>query len=219
MEEQRQEHGATGDAPKAPNHSQSDAQPSAAELTERVQELEERAQRYMANWQRAQADLQNFRKQVERDQEEMAQWASVSLMQQTLSVLDDLERAFSTVPANLLSLTWIEGVWLVYKKLEAMLVTRGLEALEVEAGQSFDPNLHQAVSEVDGVSGAVVDVVQRGYTVGGRLLRPTLVTVGNGSVAAAPDAEAAATEERAEETSAEVEESAEDTNQGTDPAA
>lgn len=217
MEQQNQEHGATGDAPEAPNHSQGDAQPSVAELSARVQELEERAQRYMANWQRAQADLQNFRKQVERDQEEMAQWASVSLMQQTLSVLDDLERAFSTVPANLLSLTWIEGVWLVYKKLEAMLVARGLEGLEVEAGQTFDPNLHQAVTEVDGVSGAVVDVVQRGYTVGGRLLRPTLVTVGNGSVAAAPDAEAATTGEPAEETSAE--ESAEDANQGTDPAA
>ena len=210
MEEQRQEHGATGDAPEAPNHSQGGAQPSVAELSARVQELEERAQRYMANWQRAQADLSNFRRQVERDQEEMAQWASVSLMQQTLSVLDDLERAFSTVPANLLSLTWIEGVWLVYKKLEAMLVARGLEGLEVEAGQTFDPNLHQAVTEVDGVSGAVVDVVQRGYTVGGRLLRPTLVTVGNGSVAAAPDAEAATTGEPTEETSAE--ESAEDAN-------
>ncbi len=193
MEQQNPEHGATGGAPEAPNHSPDEQQASAgesadaagaAELLARVQELEERSQRYLANWQRAQADLQNFRRQVERDQEEMAQWASAALMQQTLSVLDDLERAFNTVPANLISLTWIEGVWLVYKKLEAMLVARGLDALEVEAGQTFDPNLHQAVTEVDGVAGAVVEVVQRGYTVGGRLLRPALVTVGNGSVAA-----------------------------------
>lgn len=192
MEQQNPEHGATGDAPEAPNHSSDEQQApeaDAAELSARVQELEERAQRYLANWQRAQADLSNFRRQVERDQEEMAQWASAALMQQTLSVLDDLERAFGNVPANLLSLTWIEGVWLVYKKLEAMLVARGLEGLEVEPGQTFDPNLHQAVTEVDGVSGAVVDVVQRGYTVGGRLLRPALVTVGNGSVAAAGDDE------------------------------
>ncbi len=199
MEQQNPEHGATGDAPEAPNHSPDEQQAAgdsstadaaevdAAELSARVQELEERSQRYLANWQRAQADLQNFRRQVERDQEEMAQWASAALMQQTLSVLDDLERAFSTVPANLISLTWIEGVWLVYKKLEAMLVARGLEALEVEAGQTFDPNLHQAITEVDGVAGAVVEVVQRGYTVGGRLLRPALVTVGNGNVVAAGD--------------------------------
>ena len=210
MEQQNPEHGATGDAPEAPNHSPEEqaaagestadsplgdssradaAEGDAAELSARVQELEERAQRYLANWQRAQADLQNFRRQVERDQEEMAQWASAALMQQTLSVLDDLERAFSTVPANLISLTWIEGVWLVYKKLEAMLVARGLEALEVQAGQTFDPNLHQAITEVDGAAGAVVEVVQRGYTVGGRLLRPALVTVGNGNVVAAGDGE------------------------------
>lgn len=217
MEEQRQEHGATGDAPEAPNHSQGGAQPSVAELSARVQELEERAQRYLANWQRAQADLQNFRKQVERDQEEMAQWASVSLMQQTLSVLDDLERAFSTVPANLLSLTWIEGVWLVYKKLEAMLVARGLEGLEVEAGQTFDPNLHQAVTEVDGVSGAVVDVVQRGYTVGGRLLRPALVTVGNGSVAAADEAENSVDEVVGEQAPEDTAGEAEDTAPPVEP--
>jgi molecular chaperone GrpE len=210
MEQQNQEHGATGDAPEAPNHSQDDAQPTEADLSARVQELEERAQRYLTNWQRAQADLSNFRRQVERDQEEMAQWASVSLMQQTLSVLDDLERAFGNVPANLLSLTWIEGVWLVYKKLEAMLVARGLEALEVEPGQTFDPNLHQAVTEADGVSGAVVDVVQRGYTVGGRLLRPALVTVGNGSVAATADTESVDDEAAEQESGGDDAESTED---------
>lgn len=191
MEQQNPEQGATGDAPEAPNHSSDEQQaPEAdvAELSARVQELEERAQRYLANWQRAQADLSNFRRQVERDQEEMAQWASAALMQQTLSVLDDLERAFGNVPSSLLSFTWIEGVWFVYKKLEAMLVARGLEAMVVEPGQHFDPNLHEAISEVDGVAGTVAEIVQRGYTVGGRLLRPALVTVGNGSVAA-PEAE------------------------------
>ena len=205
MEQQEREQGATGGAPEAPNNSADEAasaDANVAELSARVRELEERAQRYMANWQRAQADLQNFRRQVERDQEEMAQWASAALMQQTLSVLDDLERAFANVPSNLLALTWIEGVWLVYKKLEAMLVARGLEAMDVQPGQTFDPNLHQAVTEVDGVSGVVVDVVQRGYTVGGRLLRPALVTVGNGSVAAEPagdGGETEASEETAED--------------------
>lgn len=193
MERQNPEHGATDHVPEAPNHSPHDSRP-AEDLSARVQELEERAQRYLANWQRAQADLSNFRRQVERDQEEMAQWASAALMQQTLSVLDDLERAFGNVPSNLLALTWIEGVWLVYKKLEAMLVARGLEAMDVQSGQTFDPNLHQAVTEVEGVSGAVVDVVQRGYTVGGRLLRPALVTVGNGSGAAEPTGDGGATE-------------------------
>ena len=208
MEQHNAERGATGDEPEAPNHSPDNEQgsePATEDLTARVQELEERAQRYMANWQRAQADLQNFRKQVERDQEEMAQWATAALMQQILSVLDDFERAFGSVPANLLSLTWIEGVWLVYKKLESHLVARGLEGLEVEPGQQFDPRQHQAVSDVDGEAGVVVEVVQRGYTVGGRPLRPALVTVGNGNVAATvetdtPSPDAASDDEAAENT-------------------
>ena len=199
MERQDAEAGATGDAPEAPNHSpEADpaAEANAEDLAARVQELEERAQRYLANWQRAQADLQNFRKQVERDQEELVQFASASLMQQTLSVLDDFERAFSTVPANLLPLTWIEGVWLVYKKLETLLIARGLEAVEASPGQQFDPTLHQAISEVDGEADKIVDAVQRGYTAGGRLLRPALVTVGNGSVATVGEAQDPAESDR-----------------------
>ena len=205
MEQQNPAQGAADAAPEAPDNAAQEtpaAQTSAADLPARVQELEERAQRYLANWQRAQADLQNFRRQVERDQEQMAQASSAALMQQTLSVLDDLERAFTNVPSNLLALTWIEGVWLVYKKLEALLVARGLEPMAVQPGQTFDPNLHQAVTQVDGVAGVVVDVVQRGYTVGGRLLRPALVTIGNGNVAAEPpqaDGEPEASEEPAED--------------------
>lgn len=180
MEQHETERGATGDAPEAPNHTPDEAE----DLAARVQELEERAQRYLANWQRAQADLQNFRRQVERDQEEMAHWATAALVQQTLSVLDDFERAFGSIPANLLSMTWIEGIWLVYKKLEATLAARGLEIMEVQPGQAFDPNLHQAITEVDGEAGKVVEAVQKGYTLAGRVLRPVLVTVGNGSVSA-----------------------------------
>ena len=208
MEQHEPERGATGDAPEAPNHTPDEAE----DLAARVQELEERAQRYLANWQRAQADLQNFRRQVERDQEEMAQWATAALVQQTLSVLDDFERAFGSIPANLLSMTWIEGIWLVYKKLEATLAARGLEAMEVQPGQPFDPNLHQAITEVDGEAGKVVEAVQKGYTLAGRVLRPVLVTVGNGSVStgAAGDATPEGTDSANGESAGEKEEPPDD---------
>ena len=208
MEQHEADRGATGDAPEAPNHTPDEAE----DLAARVQELEERAQRYLANWQRAQADLQNFRRQVERDQEEMAQWATAALVQQTLSVLDDFERAFGSIPANLLSMTWIEGIWLVYKKLEATLAARGLEAMEVQPGQPFDPNLHQAITEVDGEAGKVVDAVQKGYTLAGRVLRPVLVTVGNGSVStgAADDATPEGTDSANGESAGEKEEPPDD---------
>ena len=184
MDTQESTDGAAREEPAAPNHGQEDSTNSGetSDVPEtKVQELEERAERLMANWQRAQADLTNYRKQVEREQLELVQLTTEGLTADTLSVLDDFERAFNTIPQNLRSLTWIEGVWLVFKKLEAILNARGLEVIEAEPAQSFDPNLHQALSEVEGDAGTIVGVVQKGYTIGGRLLRPALVTVGKGS--------------------------------------
>ena len=184
METQEDTSGAAGQEPAAPNHNQEDSASEAMSpdaLQAKVQELEERAERLLANWQRAQADLANYRKQVEREQQELLQLAATGLMADTLPILDDLERAFGSIPANLRSLTWIDGVWLVYKKMEAILSARGMEVVEAEAAQAFDPNLHQALSEVEGEAGKIVEVVQKGYTIGGRLLRPALVTIGKGS--------------------------------------
>jgi molecular chaperone GrpE len=184
MGTQESTEGAAREEPTAPNHGQEDSTvggeaPDAPPT--KVQELEERADRLMANWQRAQADLANYRKQVEREQLELVKLTTEGLTADTLSVLDDFERAFTTIPQNLQLLTWIEGVWLVYKKLEAILNARGLTAIEAEAAQSFDANLHQALSEVEGDTGTIVEVIQKGYTMGGRLLRPVLVSVGKGS--------------------------------------
>ena len=184
MDTQESTDGAAREDPAAPDHGKEDStnggEPSDAPQT-KIQELEERAERLMANWQRAQADLTNYRKQVEREQLELVQLTTETLTADTLSILDDFERAFTTIPQNLRSLTWIEGVWLVFKKLEAILNARGLEVIEPEVAQSFDPNLHQALSEVEGDAGTIVEVVQKGYNIGGRLLRPALVTVGKGS--------------------------------------
>jgi molecular chaperone GrpE len=190
METQEGTNGAAREEPAAPNHSQDSSingETSSDEPQAKIKELEERAERLMANWQRAQADLANYRKQVEREQLELVQLTTEGLTADTLSILDDFERAFSTIPQNLRSYTWIEGVWLVYKKMEAILNARGLEAVEAKVEQAFDPKLHQALSEVEGETGIIVEVAQQGYTMGGRLLRPALVTVGKGS--ASPDAD------------------------------
>lgn len=182
MDTQEGTNGAAGEEPAAPNDGQkADA---ASDPQTKVQELEERVERLMANWQRAQADLANYRKQVERDQLDVVQATTEGLTADTLSVLDDFDRAFVTIPENLRYFTWIEGVWLVFKKLEAILNARGLEDIKAEAGNAFDPILHEALSEVDGEAGTVVEVVQKGYTMSSRLIRPALVTVGKGKPAA-----------------------------------
>ena len=178
MDAQERTDETAGEERAAPSPDQGSSTDKELSSEAKTQDLEERVERLMSNWQRSQADLANYRKQAEREQLELVQLTTEGLTADTISILDDFERAFTTIPMNLRSLTWIEGVWLVYKKLEAILHARGLEAVEAEAAQVFDPNLHQALSEVEGDAGTIVEVAQKGYTLGGRLLRPALVTVG-----------------------------------------
>jgi molecular chaperone GrpE len=192
--------GAAQEEPAAPNDGQGDAPDDDPQA--KVKELEERVERLTANWQRSQADMSNYRKRVEREQLELVQATTEGLTADTLSILDDFDRAFVTIPENLRSFTWIEGVWLVFKKLEAILNARGLEDIKAEAGQNFDPILHQALSEVDGVTGTVVEVVQKGYTMSSRLIRPALVTVGKGKPATEETPTAQSEVEASEETDA-----------------
>ena len=197
MDTQEDANGAAREEPAAPNDSQEASDPET-----KVKELEERVERLTANWQRSQADMSNYRKHVEREQLELIQTTTEGLTADTLSVLDDFDRAFATIPENLRSFTWIEGVWLVFKKLEAILNARGLEDINAEAGKAFDPILHQALSEVDGEAGNIVEVVQKGYTMSSRLIRPALVTVGKGKPATEETPTAQSEVEASEETDA-----------------
>ena len=180
--EDRADPGGAADEEAAPQHQEQGTESGQPEPLQddsaRIRELEERAERLLANWQRAQADFSNFRRQVEREQEELVKRASSLLMADVLTVVDDLERAMGSVAGSLRGLTWIDGVWLIYRKMEAILHTHGLEEITVEPGEGLDPLRHQAVAEVDGEPGKVVEVVQKGYTLHQQMLRPTMVTVG-----------------------------------------
>ena len=142
-----------------------------------IDALTERAERLLSNWQRAQADLSNYRSQVERERSEVAIVARATLAADLLAVLDDLERALYVVSPELRALTWVDGIWLILRKFEAILKAHGLEEVDAQ-GRPFDPLVHQAVAQVAGEDGVVVAVVQKGYTLQKRLIRPAMVTVG-----------------------------------------
>ena len=173
MQKDPSEQGATGE-PVAPRDAASEEG-----LRTQVMELTERAERLLGSWQRAQADLTNYRRQVEREREEATALGNAALMADILPIMDDLERSVGSVASQLRSYTWVDGIWLILKKLEAVLSAHGLEGIEAK-GETLDPRIHQAVAEVDGEVGRVVDVVQRGFKLRERLLRPALVTVGRG---------------------------------------
>lgn len=138
-----------------------------------------RSAEYLDNWRRAAADFSNFRKRSEKESGEMAKFANSVLIARLLPVLDDFDRAFHTVPEELRDLTWVDGVQLISRKLRAVLEAEGLKAIDA-LGKPFDPNFHEAVihEETDKAEeGTVTGELQKGYTLGDRVLRPTMVKV------------------------------------------
>src|SRR3989337_2185302 len=150
-----------------------------AALEEQLARAREDAQKYLGNWQRAEADFQNYKKRVDQERDENRRFASAALVMNTLPILDDLERALMSVDAHLAGLTWLDGVRLIYRKLQLILENAGVSAIEVE-GQQFDPRYHEAVMHADGPEGKVLAEVQRGYKLHDRVLRPAMVVVGKG---------------------------------------
>jgi molecular chaperone GrpE len=131
---------------------------------------------YLALAQRVQADFDNYRKRAIRDQERLVAHAHERLVRELLPVLDDLERALEAA-AQHEEAKLVEGVQLVEKALRAALAKEGL--VEIETAGAFDPHVHEALltqpSEAE--SGAVLEVVQRGYRLGDKVVRPARVVV------------------------------------------
>ena len=137
----------------------------------------EKVEKYLANWQRAEADLINYKRRSEQERCNVADFANASLISGLLPVLDDLERALESQPNNVDESTFVSGIRLIYQKSKAVLEGWGLSEVEAE-GKDFDPNIHEAVMCVAGEEGKVVEVLQKGYKLHDRLLRPTMVKVG-----------------------------------------
>jgi len=164
------------------------AQARIAELENDLAEARERADRYHSNWQRSAADFQNWKRRTDQEKSEIGRQAEGTITLDMVRVLDDFERAFQVLPTELRSLTWIEGVFMVWQKLYGLLQQRGLSPIEA-AGEEFDPFLHEAVLREEGAEGVerlvVVQELQRGYRFHERVIRPTMVKVGPPPAAAA----------------------------------
>jgi molecular chaperone GrpE len=152
------------------------------ELADLKQELEKaraQATEYLDGWQRARAELTNYRKRVEKDQAEFGKVANSVLITRLLPVLDDFQRAFQTLPPNLRGLTWIDGIALIERKLNAILEAEGLTPIDA-VGQPFDPAIHEAVMSEESAGqedGQIIAEFQKGYKLHDRVLRPAMVKV------------------------------------------
>ena len=128
---------------------------------------------------RRQAEFENFRKRVQREQMEFAEYSSMEAVRSLLPSLDDFERALKSAPAGPESSEFVKGVELIYQRLLESVKKLGLERIET-ANRKFDPHSHHAVDKVENSEveeDTILDEYQRGYNFKGRLLRPAMVKV------------------------------------------
>ena len=151
-------------------------------LRARVAQLEKEASDYKDQWLRATADYKNFKRRTEQERADLIRGASAGLVLKLLPVLDDLERAIGSVTPEVAASPWYGGFKLIPQKLQTVLESEGVAPIQA-LGNDFDPNFHEAViyeAAGEGQEGKVVAELQRGYMLRERVLRPTMVKVGQG---------------------------------------
>ncbi len=145
-------------------------------LQSQLAEAEAKASEYKDSWARSQAEFQNYKKRIERDNELMYTSMKGDIIKKVLPALDDLERALQNRPADD---AWASGIELIARKLQNILESEGVKRIEAH-GAAFDPTFHEAITHEpsdDVESEHVIAVVQNGYMLGERVIRPALVRV------------------------------------------
>jgi molecular chaperone GrpE len=144
-----------------------------------LEQAKSEAAEYLDGWQRARAEFANYKKRIERENEEARQRITAEIILNYLGIMDDLERALENAPENDGVEEWVSGIELIYHKFAAILEAEGVEPIEAE-NERFDPNLHEAISyeeSEDLEGGSIIAVTQRGYKLGDRIIRPAMVRV------------------------------------------
>jgi len=179
-EEELEQNNAPQDAPEL-----NAAAEKLAELEKALAEQKSKTDEYLASLQRNQADFSNYRRRTEQEKADLGKYANFKLFCDILPVLDDIELALNHIPEEYAKHDWVEGVRLVERKFRTILEKQGVKPV-CALGMAFDPNLHEAIKQEKGEEGAVIAEVQKGYTMGDKLLRPSRVIVGNGEAADEP---------------------------------
>jgi molecular chaperone GrpE len=144
------------------------------------------------SWLRAQAELENYRRRVQREIEEMRQYQSLPLARDLLPALDNLHRALQAAEKSKNVSDLVEGVRMVTKQIDDALGKHGIKPIDA-AGKPFDPNLHQAIQQIPSAEHppmTVLNEVERGYVLGDRVVRPSVVIVSQTPPSTEPEASA-----------------------------
>lgn len=149
------------------------------QLEKELEQSRQQATQNLEGWQRERAEFSNYKRRIEREQAQMAQNITAEVIRKYLVILDDLERALKARPKEGEGAAWAQGIELIYRKLVNILEAEGVLRIQAET-EMFNPNIHEAISHEespDHESGDIIEVVQQGYKIGERIIRPALVRV------------------------------------------
>lgn len=148
-------------------------------LTQSLEEMEAKADEYLDGWQRSRAEFANYKKRVIRENADIHQVARGEIIKLYLDIADDLERALLEKPEHGEDESWADGIEIIFQKLHARLEAEGIKPMNA-MGEVFDPNIHEALMKEENEefeSGQIIEVMQEGYWIGEKVLRPALVRV------------------------------------------
>ena len=149
-------------------------------LEKKIEGLEKEAEEAKDSWLRSRADFENYKKRVARDAERSYQDAKANIIKMFLGASDDLERALAHRPQIDDGDGWVNGIELIQQKLVNQMKKEGVERMEIKPGDEFDPNIHEAITQEDNPDfsdGQIIEVVQPGYKIADRVIRPAMVRV------------------------------------------
>lgn len=154
---------------------------SAVELTAEEQ-LQEDLAKEKDKFLRLFAEFENFKKRTAKERIELFKTANEEVLQAILPVLDDFDRAMIEISKSEDGVL-LKGVELIHEKLKSTLVSKGLEQVEVRAGDAFNADFAEAITQIpapsDDLKGKVVDVIEKGYKLGDKIIRFPKVVIGN----------------------------------------
>ena len=155
---------------------------SSADAGAEVSDVERQRDEYKDLLLRKTAEFENYRKRTDRERATLGETAAAGVLEELLPLVDDLERALNAEPGSEGAEAYRRGVELIHRQLLDVLRKRGVRPIEA-VGADFDPNYHQAIAHEAAAGrreGEVIEEFRRGYMLGDRLLRPSMVKVAKG---------------------------------------
>ncbi|MDE2019024.1 MAG: nucleotide exchange factor GrpE [Patescibacteria group bacterium] len=156
-----------------------DSQNQDSQANSELEETKQQRDEYLSGWQRAKADLINYKKEEAARLEETAKYGNMGLISEIIGILDDFDLALRVMEKEGGKDGVDKGIYLIRSKIEDVLRKRGLERIKISPGDPFDPSVAEAMLEIDSDKppGAVVEEVEPGYRLHDKILRAAKVIV------------------------------------------